>query len=61
MRCGELPPSFQPQLPWFSALDVHRSHEELERERQRRIERIHSELMSIETEAKFTRELPASP
>jgi TolB-like protein/tetratricopeptide (TPR) repeat protein len=60
MRCGELPPSFQPQLPWFSALDGYPPYEELKRERLRRIERIRPELMSLETEAGFVQEPPAA-
>jgi hypothetical protein len=51
MRCGELPPAFLPQLPWFRQLDGHPPYEALKRERERRIERIRAELIKIETES----------
>jgi TolB-like protein len=51
MRCGELPPAFLPQLPWFKALDGYPPYEALKREREARIERIRPELLRIETEA----------
>jgi hypothetical protein len=51
MRCGDLPPAFQPQLPWFRQLDGYPSYEAVKRERERRIERIRAELIMIETES----------
>jgi len=51
LRCGELPPSFLPQLPWFRALDGYAPYEELKREREARVERIRPELLWIEAEA----------
>ena len=51
MRCGDLPPTFQPKLPWFSQLDGYPPYEALKRERERRIERISAELIRIETES----------
>jgi len=50
-RCGELPPGFMPQLPWFRALDGYAPYEALKREREKRIERIRPELERIEAEA----------
>jgi len=52
-RCGELPPGFMPQLPWFRALDGYAPYEALKREREARIERIRPELLRIEAEAGF--------
>ena len=51
MRCGDLPPTFQPQLPWFRQLDGYPPYEALKRERERRIERISAELIRIERES----------
>jgi len=51
MRCGDLPPGFLPQLPWFRSLDGYVPFEELKRERERRIEIIRKELIRIETES----------
>ena len=51
MRCGELPPMFLPQLPWFRSLDGYAPYEELKRERESRIARIRPELLRIETES----------
>jgi len=51
MRCGDLPPGFLPQLPWFRALDGYAPYEALKREREARIERIRPELLRIESEA----------
>lgn len=51
MRCGELPAAFQPQLPWFRALEGHPPYDELLRERARRIERIRDELLALEAGA----------
>jgi TolB-like protein len=51
MRCGELPPVFLPQLPWFRALDGYAPYEALKREREARIERIRPELLRIEAAA----------
>jgi hypothetical protein len=51
MRCGELPPAFLPDLPWFRALDGYEPYEKLKRERQARIERIRPELLRIENES----------
>jgi hypothetical protein len=51
MRCGDLPPAFQPQLPWFRQLDGYAPYEAVKRERERRIERISAELIKIETES----------
>jgi tetratricopeptide (TPR) repeat protein len=59
MRCGELPPGFLPDLPWFRALDGYAPYEELKRERERRIERIRPELVRIENEAAL--EPPVQP
>jgi hypothetical protein len=50
-RCGELPPGFMPQLPWFRALDGYASYEALKREREARIARIRPELERIEAES----------
>jgi len=50
-RCGELPPSFLPQLPWFRTLDDNALYEALKRERATRIERIRAELLLIEQES----------
>jgi TolB-like protein len=51
MRCGDLPPMFLPQLPWFRALDGYAPYEALKREREARIARIRPELERIEAEA----------
>jgi len=51
MRCGELPAAFQPQLPWFRALEGYPPYDELLRERARRIERIRAELLALEAGA----------
>jgi TolB-like protein len=51
LRCGELPPGFLPQLPWFRALDGFAPYEELKREREARIARIRPELLRIEAES----------
>ena len=51
MRCGDLPPAFQPQLPWFRQLDGYPPYEALKREREQRIERISAELIKIETQS----------
>jgi TolB-like protein len=50
-RCGELPPGFMPQLPWFRTLDGHAPYEALKREREARIERVRPELERIEAES----------
>jgi len=50
-RCGELPPGFMPQLPWFRALDGYASYEALKREREARIARIRPEIERIEAES----------
>jgi tetratricopeptide (TPR) repeat protein len=50
-RCGDLPPGFLPQLPWFKALDGYPPYEKLKREREARIVRIGPELLRIETES----------
>jgi TolB-like protein len=50
-RCGDLPPGFLPQLPWFKALDGYPPYEKLERERENRIEKIRPVLLQIETES----------
>jgi hypothetical protein len=50
-RCGELPPGFMPQLPWFRAMDGYEPYEALKREREARIERIRPELERIEAES----------
>jgi TolB-like protein len=55
MRCGDLPPVFLPQLPWFRALDGYAPYEAIKREREARIERIRPELLQIEAEANFDR------
>ena len=51
LRCGDLPPTFQPQLPWFRQLDGYPPYEAVKRERERRIEKIRAELIKIETES----------
>ena len=61
-RCGDLPPGFLAQLPWFKALDGYPPYEKIKSERARRIERIRPELIRIETEsglAAAPRSLPA--
>jgi TolB-like protein/TPR repeat protein len=50
-RCGELPPGFMPQLPWFRAMDGYAPYEALKREREARIARIRPELERIEAES----------
>jgi TolB-like protein len=50
-RCGDLPPGFLPELPWFKALDGYPPYEKLKREREDRIERIRPVLLQIETES----------
>ena len=52
-RCGELPPGFMPQLPWFRAMDGYAPYEALKREREARIARVRPELERIEAEAGF--------
>ncbi|MCM2310899.1 MAG: hypothetical protein NDI84_05795, partial [Steroidobacteraceae bacterium] len=59
LRCGELPPSFLPQLPWFSALDGYAPYEALKREREARIARMRPELLRIEAEAGFAQDTSA--
>jgi len=51
MRCGDLPAAFQPQLPWFRALEGYPPYDELLRERARRIERTRAELLALEAGA----------
>jgi hypothetical protein len=51
MRCGYLPPAFQPQLPWFRQLDGYPPYEALKREREQRVERARAELIKIETDS----------
>lgn len=51
MRCGDLPPMFQPQLRWFQALNGYAWQEELKREREPLIETTREELIRIETES----------
>jgi hypothetical protein len=51
MRCGYLPPAFQPQLPWFRQLDGYPPYEALKREREQRVERVRAELIKIETDS----------
>jgi TolB-like protein len=60
-RCGDLPPSFVPALPWFRQLDGYPPYEALKREREQRIERIRAELLQIETEGGLTAALQAEP
>lgn len=57
-RCGELPPGFMPQLPWFRALDGYAPYEALKREREARIARIRPELERIEAESGLASMVP---
>jgi TolB-like protein len=50
LRCGDLPPGFNPDWPWFRELDGYPPYEALKQERLRRIERIRQELLRIENE-----------
>ncbi len=48
LRCGDLPPGFQPQLPWFRNLEGYPPYDTLVRERERRVEDIKAELLRLE-------------
>jgi adenylate cyclase len=48
LRCGDLPPGFQPQLPWFRNLQGYPPYDALVRERERRVEDIKAELLRLE-------------
>ena len=50
LRCGDLPPGFNPDWPWFRELDGYPPYEALKQERLRRIERIRQELLRIGNE-----------
>ena len=50
LRCGDLPPGFNPAWPWFRRLDGYPPYEALKTERLARIERIRAELLRIESE-----------
>jgi hypothetical protein len=50
MRCGDLPFSFQPELPWFRSLEGYPPYDELVRERDRRITAIRAEMSRLESE-----------
>ena len=52
MSCGDLPYGFQPQLPWFRSMKGYAPYDALLRERERRIEKIRAELISLEADAK---------
>ena len=52
MSCGDLPYGFQPQLPWFRSMKGYAPYDALLRERERRIEKIRPELISLEADAK---------
>ena len=48
MTCGDLPFGFWPQLPWFAALAGFAPYDALVQERERRIEKIRTELLALE-------------
>lgn len=50
LRCGDLPFSFQPELPWFRSLEGYPPYDELVRERDRRITVIRAEMSQLESE-----------
>ena len=51
MRCADLPYGFRPQLPWFQSLEGYAPYDELLRERERRVERIRTEMLRLEANA----------
>jgi TolB-like protein len=50
MRCGDLPFSFQPELPWFRSLEGYPPYDELVRERERRIVLVRAAMSKLESE-----------
>jgi TolB-like protein len=50
LRCGDLPPAFQPQLPWFRELEGYAPYDALLDERARRVERTRGELLRLEAQ-----------
>jgi hypothetical protein len=50
-RCGELPSAFQPQLPWFRAMEGYAPYDALLKERDRRIAKVRPELERLEQAA----------
>ena len=51
LRCGELPPGFQPQFPWFRSLEGYPPYDALLKERNRRVAEIRAQLLALEAEA----------
>jgi TolB-like protein/Tfp pilus assembly protein PilF len=60
MRCGDLPYGFRPQLPWFRSLEGYAPYDELVRERERRVERIRTEMLRLEANAIARPQQPGS-
>jgi TolB-like protein len=50
MRCGDLPFSFQPELPWFRSLEGYPPYDELVRERERRIVLVRAAMSKLESD-----------
>jgi len=51
LRCGDLPPTFQPQLPWFRSLEGYPPYDALLQERARRVQSIETQLLALESSA----------
>ncbi|HQR49633.1 MAG TPA: hypothetical protein PL152_09860, partial [Steroidobacteraceae bacterium] len=52
MRCGDLPFGFEPELPWFKALEGYPPYDELVRERTRRLAQARADMLALEAGAK---------
>jgi tetratricopeptide (TPR) repeat protein len=46
LRWSDLPPGFQPQLPWFKSLEGHPGYDALVRERSARIEQVRAKMLA---------------
>jgi len=46
LRWSELPPGFQPRLPWFRSLEGHPGYDALVRERSARIEKVRAKMLA---------------
>jgi len=46
LRWSELPPGFQPRLPWFRSLEGHPGYDALVRERSARIEQVRAKMLA---------------
>jgi len=46
LRWSDLPPGFQPQLPWFKSLEGHPGYDALVRERAARIEQVRAKMLA---------------